>query len=205
MGAHKQVPLFPLLRKVLFPGIPFHCAVVHPLEQDIVFDSIRGRKFLGVFPVGSPGGFQDPNGAVCLARIRRVHSLPDGGLLLDLLGIARAQIRAELPRGKPYRCVQIEVLTVPYQHASPPEGWLFEAHQTICSLREQSKAGPDPFPGSLWFDMVCHFLPIPFDAKVQLLRERCQQRRYQMLASYGPYWKKEKLMRKYLPCLYCCN
>ena len=205
MGALKQVPLFPLLRKVLFPGIPFHCAVAHPLEQDMVFDTIRGRKFLGVLPVGVSQRIHDPTGTVCLARIRRVHILPDGGLLLDLLGIARAHIRAEVPRGKPYCCVQIEVMGGLPQEAIPPDGWLREAYRTICSLRGQPGAGLDPFPGSLWLDMLCHFLPIPFDSKVQLLRESCQLRRCQMLASYGPYWKKGKLMRKYLPRLYCCN
>lgn len=96
--------------------------------------------------------------------------MPDGGLLLDLLGIARAHIRAEVPRGKPYCCVQIEVLGAPRLAETP-----------------------------------CHFLPIPFDAKVQLLEEGCPLQSYQMLANYGPYWKKVKLMRKYLPSLYCCN
>lgn len=60
----------------------------------------------------------------------------------------------------------------------------------ICFLREHVGTGPDPFPCSLWLHIVCHFLPIPFDAKVPLLKEGCALRRYQMLANWGPYGKK---------------
>lgn len=169
----------------------------------MVFDAVLERKFLGVQPVAT--ALDEPAGVVCLARIRRVHCLPDGGLLLDLLGIARAAIRAQVPRGKPYCCVQIEILGGPSEEYAPPTGWLNEAYQTIRNLRGSPGPEPDPFPRGLWLDMLCHFLPVPFDAKVQLLKETCHQRRCQMLASYGSYWKTGRLMRKYLPRLFCWN
>lgn len=203
MAIPKQVPLFPLQRRVLFPGIPFHCGVAHPVHQDMVLDSIRGRKMLAVQPVANVA--EEPQGVVCLARIRRVHCLPDGGLFLDLLGIALARVMAQVPRGKPYRCVQVEAFGGPGEESAPPPGWLQEAYQTIGSLRGRTGLDTDPFPDGLWVDMLCHFLPLAYAAKMQLLQECCHTRRCQMLAGYESLWRHRGWMAQFLPRLYGRN
>ena len=204
----KQVPLFALQRRVLFPGIPFHCAVAHPDDVHMIRQIIRGRRWLAVLPVYDP---QDPEperedlaGVVCLARVRRVHWMPDGGLLMEMLGIARATVQAIVPRGKHYHCVQLEVLS-PNLQLESPQGWLQQARQEISALRYHVGQAIDPYPAGLWLDLLCHFLPIPFEAKLQLMCEKCDQRRCEMLAGYGRYWKTERLMRQYLPKLFRSN
>ncbi|ODT63703.1 hypothetical protein ABS71_13995 [bacterium SCN 62-11] len=204
MAYMKQVPLLTLTRKVLFPGIPFYCTVADPVDEDMIFDTVRGRRFVAVRP-GRELGEPSLTDVVCLARQRQVHSLPHGGLLIQLLGIARARIRAEVPRGKPYRCVQIEVFGGPGQILPIPSGWLSEACQAIRCLRGQPRPEPDPFPEGLWLDMLCHFLPVPFDAKLKLLEESCDQRRCQLLTDYREYCKSSAWMRNYLPRLVYSN
>ena len=207
-NALDMIPVFPLPRRVLFPGIPFHCALVEPQEVRMVRATIRDQKWLRVLPVHSSGSqveVGDSAGIVCLARVRRVHFMPDGGLLMDLLGIARARVQAEVPRGKPYSCVEVQVLNAPFHEDPPAEGWLRQAYETIRSLRGQPSYQLDPYPAGLWLDLLCHFLPVPFDAKLQLFSEKCQLRRREMLASSGPYWKTNRLMNKYLPRLFHSN
>lgn len=205
----KQVPLFALRRRVLFPGIPFHCAVAHPDDVHMIRQIIRGRRWLGVLPVYHP---DDPGlpreeelaGVVCLARIRRVHWMPDGGLLMDMLGIARARVQAITPRGKHFYSVQHEVLH-PHVEAEFLPSWMRQAQQDISALRGQPASKQDPYPAGLWLDLLCHFLPIPFEAKLQLLCEPCDRQRCQMLAKYAAYWKRNRLMRQFLPKLFRCN
>ena len=201
-----MIPIFPVRRKVLFPGILFHCAVARPEQVLTVLETIRGRKWLAALPVRShdspPGGQAS---AVCLARIRSVQFMPDGGLLITILGIARAHILSEVPRGKPYRFARIELMDDAGDDLMPPDGWLKDAHAAIGALRAGTGESTDPYPPTIWLDLLCHFLPVPFDAKVQLLAECCNRRRCDMLASYGPYWKRNQLMRKYLPRLFRPN
>ena len=194
---------------MLFPGIPFHCAVAHPEDIHMIRQIIRGRRWLAALPVHGP---QDPGYnpeeracMVCLARIRRVQWMPDGGLLMDLLGVARATVQAILPQGSCYHSVQIEVLRPNGKTQSFPEGWLRQAQRDISALRGQPYHDQDPYPLAMWVDLLCHFLPVPFTTKLKLLCEPCDHRRCEMLANYGRYWRTDRLMRQYLPKLFRSN
>lgn len=205
----KQVPLFALRRRVLFPGILFHCAVAHPDDVHMIRQIIRGQRWLGVLPVydsEDPGGTPERElaGIVCLARVRRVHWMPDGGMLMDMLGIARARVQAISPRGKHYYSVQHEVLRPNVETDSLPP-WLRQAERDISALRGQPGQEPDPYPAGLWLDLLCHFLPIPFEAKLQLLCEPCDLRRCELLAEHKDYWQANRLMHRYLPRLFRSN
>ncbi len=207
--AFESIPLFGQRDRVLFPGVPRTVSVAYPSEVRMVADAIAGGRFLAVLPVmGSTTASVKlglPPGLACLARLRRVHAMPSGGLIVELLGIARARILREVSVGRPYNCVQVEVVHVPYLEALPPAGWLRQAFECIRRLRGFPALVSDPYPPGLWVDLLCHLLPLPHEVKARLLNETCIHRRFLILSEYGSIWDEGALMGHYLPNLVRAN
>lgn len=109
------LPLFPLPRVVFFPHtlLPLH--VFEPRYRTLVADVLDGDGLLGV-PMLAPGWEPTYDAAPTLhpvlgvGQIVRHEALPDGCANIVLVGLGRAQVRAELPTDHPYRVVKADLL-----------------------------------------------------------------------------------------------
>lgn len=159
-----------------------HSLAVHQLELHGCFvpwlDHPQGRE-----PQPEPWPFPT---TLCVAKIRRIQSLPDGGIILRLLGRLRAQVRQQLPVDKPYRRVRVDIVDDVTQSIPPPQGWLAQACRSIQRLRGLSSPDQDPNPPGMWLDLLCHVLPLSWEEKMILLEEPTLVGRYQILANHLP-------------------
>lgn len=167
-------PLFMRQNLILFPGVPWIGAVGSRQDVHTIAEGLLGGGWLAV--AGQPGA-----AAVCLARIRQLHPMPNGGLIVSLLGITRA-----FPRHSRNRWMDLRIPPRERTSAIPPAGWLREAFQIIQRLRGFPMGKPDPFPPDLWLDLLGHLLPLPAEVKQQLLSEPSQIGRFEILRRANP-------------------
>lgn len=179
-----------------------------PVCDEVFIDSrslaIHQRRLHKSSPVLQEEPAQPLPKMVCLARIRRAQAMPDGGLIVRLLGVARAEVRHGVPSHHSYQLAQVEVV---HDEESPPapSGWLAQAFQSIHGLRGRPPADLDPNPPGLWLDLLCHLLPLPRETKAELLEECSVRRRYEMLTATNPKWDPTTLVSRLLPPLAVSN
>lgn len=119
-------------------------------------------------------------GWVCVSRLRRMHELPDGGVLFRIFGLARARV---LSLDEGLATVEVAV----QQESEPPlTGWLSDARKAIRALRQAEGVQEDPHSPGGWLDLLCHSLPLRLDQKRALLAEPSLQARCHMVNQWVP-------------------
>ena len=184
--ADLEVPILVRRKLVLFPGVSWVGTAARREEVAMICEAIRGNPWLGVSPHPSLP-------TLCLARIRKVHAMPDGGLILYLLGIGRAKWSGE-GWCQPNQRVPVSIIPSDPAPMVPPQGWLRQAFVVLQNLRGLP-GRRDPFPPGLWLDLLCHLLPLPIWTKIHLLAASSQQERLDILAEA----RAESLARRQAP------
>jgi len=110
----KELALFPLRGAILLPRATLPLNVFEPRYLALIDDSLSASRVVGIIqpdgrdedeaesPHGRPVGLRRVG---CAGRITSYQEMDDGRFIITLTGIARFEIRDEIPSGKPYRLV----------------------------------------------------------------------------------------------------
>ncbi len=103
----KKIPIFPLSNFIIFPRTTVPLNVFEPRYLDMVNDSMKLNKFIGMV---QPKNFKDKtkndvdlHEVGCLGKISSFRETDDGRFLIELKGIIRFQIIKEIYSNKKYR------------------------------------------------------------------------------------------------------
>lgn len=190
-----ELPLFPLPKVVLFPGARLPLHVFEPRYREMVADAEEGEGLIGIACLRErkdslTAGDSSIYPTVCLGKMKNVQRLPDGRVLMQLVGIQRAFIREELNVDKPYRVARVELCPDVINPLEPePVGHLFE--QTLTGFNTMLRNLAD-LPGSLLsiqkdaphgllMDVLAYYLPVDSMIKQRLLEERDVHQRGRLL------------------------
>ncbi|MCW8131486.1 MAG: LON peptidase substrate-binding domain-containing protein [Planctomycetota bacterium] len=110
-----DVPVFPLPGVVLFPGTVMPLHIFEPRYRALLQDALAGEKLIAMGNLRE--GWQTHyhgrppiHEVLGVGRIAACQELQDGTYNIALVGVARCQVRAELPETKPYRVAQVALL-----------------------------------------------------------------------------------------------
>tara|TARA_Y100000816_G_C26078574_1_gene568126 strand:+ start:60 stop:707 length:648 start_codon:yes stop_codon:yes gene_type:complete len=107
----KTIPVFPLSNFIIFPKTTVPLNIFEPRYIEMINDSIRTDKFIGMI---QPKSINDENSLIpslhkigCLGKITSFSEAEDGKFLIDLKGIIRFKILKEKKTEKLYRTFEI--------------------------------------------------------------------------------------------------
>tara|TARA_Y100000741_G_scaffold348078_1_gene315941 strand:- start:250 stop:888 length:639 start_codon:yes stop_codon:yes gene_type:complete len=107
MNLPKNIPIFPLSNFIIFPKTTVPLNIFEPRYVDMVNDSMKSNKFIGMV---QPKGFNNKNVTEgdlyevgCLGKITSFKESADSRFLIELKGIIRFEIAKEISLGKKYR------------------------------------------------------------------------------------------------------
>ena len=107
MNLPKKIPIFPLSNFIIFPKTAVPLNIFETRYIDMVNDSIKSNKFIGmVQPKSQKRGEIIKNDLYevgCLGKIISFKETEDNRFLIELKGIIRFQITNEINSGKKYR------------------------------------------------------------------------------------------------------
>jgi len=111
------IPIFPLPGALLLPRGQMPLNIFEPRYVAMIDDAMRsGHRLIGMIQpdTAHPGSEQKPNlfKIGCVGRITQIAETGDGRYLIQLTGIARFRIDAELAVATPYR--QCRVVYAPF-------------------------------------------------------------------------------------------
>jgi Lon protease-like protein len=175
--------LFPLPNLVLFPNVVQPLHIFEPRYRQMMADALANDRLIGMglLDQGSPGqisGLPVIHPVICLGHIFREERMPDGRFNFLLQGVARARIVEELPSGKLYREVRVELLhEVPAASGDQEEELRQTLMQRVSDWFIHQPAAQTQlkklFKGSLTLGMLCDVLgfalPLPLELKQELL------------------------------------
>jgi Lon protease-like protein len=110
-----SVRLFPLPNLVLFPYVVQPLHIFEPRYRQLMADALEDDQLITMATL-KPGWESDYEKSpavypvVCIGRILKEESLPDGRYNLLLHGLSRARIVEEIATGKLYRTARVETL-----------------------------------------------------------------------------------------------
>ena len=100
----KIIPLFPINNFIIFPNTTVPLNIFEPRYIDMVNDSIKHNKFIGMIqPKKTKIEIPELYEIGCLGKITTFQETKDGGYLIELKGIIRFQIIKEVINKKKYR------------------------------------------------------------------------------------------------------
>ena len=101
----KAIPVFPLSNFIIFPHTTVPLNVFEPRYIEMINDSMRTNKMIGIIQPRSNNDSSTPglHKIGCLGKIINFKDTSDGRYLIDLNGIIRFQITKEIKNAKPYR------------------------------------------------------------------------------------------------------
>ena len=107
----KTIPVFPLSNFIIFPKTTVPLNIFEPRYIEMINDSIRTDKFIGMI---QPKSINDENSLIpslhkigCLGKITSFKEAEDGRFLIDLKGVIRFKILKEKETDKLYRKFEI--------------------------------------------------------------------------------------------------
>ena len=107
----KTIPVFPLSNFIIFPKTTVPLNIFEPRYIEMISDSIRTDKFIGMI---QPKSINDENSLIpslhkigCLGKITSFKEAEDGRFLIDLKGVIRFKILKEKETDKLYRKFEI--------------------------------------------------------------------------------------------------
>ncbi len=107
----KKIPIFPLSNFIIFPKTTVPLNIFEPRYVDMVNDSMKSNKFIGMVQPRSQISEKDENENLhdvgCLGKISSFTETDDGRFLIELKGIIRFKIVKEVFSNKKYRECEI--------------------------------------------------------------------------------------------------
>lgn len=102
----KQIPVFPLSGVIYFPRTNLPLNIFEERYLDLVNDSFRGDKLMGMVQSKKENSLVYKVG--CLGKISDYQETSDGRVLINLTGITRFEITKEISSKKKYREFEVD-------------------------------------------------------------------------------------------------
>ena len=103
----KKIPVFPLSNFIIFPKTTVPLNIFEPRYIDMVNDSMKQEKFIGMIQPRNQKSLMSNNNALyqigCLGKITSFIETDDKRFLIELKGIVRFEIEKEVVSNKKYR------------------------------------------------------------------------------------------------------
>jgi Lon protease-like protein len=103
----KKIPIFPLSNFIIFPKTSVPLNIFEPRYIDMINDSMKSNKLIGMIQPMSSGSTDNIRPDVykigCLGKITSFRETEDGRYLIELRGLIRFEILDELKTDKKYR------------------------------------------------------------------------------------------------------
>ena len=108
----KIIPIFPLSNFIIFPKTTVPLNIFEPRYIDMVNDSMKAGKFIGMVQPKITKNLDDSklpslHKVGCLGKIISFKEADDGRYLIDLKGVIRFEIKKEINSKKKYRDFEI--------------------------------------------------------------------------------------------------
>ena len=108
MKLPKIIPVFPLSNFIIFPKTTVPLNIFEPRYIDMINDSMKADKFIGMVQPKITKNFNDKklpslHKVGCLGKIMSFKEADDGRYLIDLKGVIRFEIENEINSNKKYR------------------------------------------------------------------------------------------------------
>ena len=106
----KIIPIFPLSNFIIFPKTTVPLNIFEPRYLDMVNDSMKSNKFIGMIQpkVSTKDNINKGlHNVGCLGKITSFKETEDGRYLIELKGLIRFEIIKELQSSKKYRECEI--------------------------------------------------------------------------------------------------
>ena len=112
MNFPKIIPIFPLSNFIIFPKTAVPLNIFEPRYLEMVNDSMKAEKFIGMVQPKTIKNFDNTKLPVlhkigCLGKINSFKETDDGRYLIELKGLIRFEIINELTNNKKYREVEV--------------------------------------------------------------------------------------------------
>ena len=112
MDLPKKIAIFPLSNFIIFPKTTVPLNIFEPRYVEMVNDSMKSNKFIGMVQPKTLKNFDNLKLPVlhkigCLGKITSFKETSDGRYLIELKGIIRFEIKKEINLGKKYREFEI--------------------------------------------------------------------------------------------------
>ena len=112
MNLPKIIPIFPLSNFIIFPKTAVPLNIFEPRYLDMVNDSMKAEKFIGMVQPKTIKNFDNSKLPIlhkigCLGKINSFKEFDDGRYLIELKGIIRFEIKKEITSNKKYRKVEV--------------------------------------------------------------------------------------------------
>lgn len=170
------VPVFPLPRLVLFPGVDLPLHVYELRYRTLMRDALAGERVIAVALL-LPGWERDYHGSpefhalACLAHIEEAAWLPDDCYHVHLKGLARAKLGRTV-REFPYRAVRTQVM--PQDPFSEDDALvqlerraLIESGERCARAAEAAGLAPVPVDAHLTFEPLVNNLCMSLSAEAE--------------------------------------
>tara|TARA_B110000971_G_scaffold154683_1_gene158103 strand:+ start:75 stop:701 length:627 start_codon:yes stop_codon:yes gene_type:complete len=95
------IPVFPLEGIIYFPRTNLPLNIFEPRYLALIDDSAKSNKYMGM--IQTKKNSSEVYSVGCLGKITENKKTKDGRVLINLMGISRFEIKAEINRGKSYR------------------------------------------------------------------------------------------------------
>ena len=112
MNLPKIIPIFPLSNFIIFPKTTVPLNIFEPRYLEMVNDSMKSEKFIGMAQPKTIKNFDNTKLPVlhkigCLGKINSFKETDDGRYLIELKGLIRFEIINEITNNKKYREVEV--------------------------------------------------------------------------------------------------
>ena len=108
----KKIPVFPLSNFIIFPNTSVPLNIFEPRYLDMVNDSMKSNKFIGMIQPKKPKNIKNNvpelHEVGCLGKITTFQETSDGRYVIELKGIIRFHIIKEVFSNKKYRECEVD-------------------------------------------------------------------------------------------------
>ena len=107
----KKIPVFPLSNFIIFPKTTVPLNIFEPKYIDMVNDSMKSDKFIGMIQPKNLSNNKDIpelHNIGCLGKITSFKEMDDGRFMIELNGLARFQIIKEIASINKYRECEVD-------------------------------------------------------------------------------------------------
>ena len=100
-----KIPVFPLSNFIIFPNTNVPLNIFEPRYIQMVNDSMKGNRLIGIVQPKKTGDLKKPNlyEVGCVGKITSFNETEDGRYLIVINGVCRYKIVEELKNDKLYR------------------------------------------------------------------------------------------------------
>jgi uncharacterized protein len=101
-----KIPIFPLNGVIYFPKTNLPLNIFEPRYLDLINDSMKKDKLIGMVQSKSDGS--EVYNVGCLGKINELQKTKDGRMLVNLTGLTRFEIVKEIENEKQYREFEVK-------------------------------------------------------------------------------------------------